>query len=235
MTKQESFKRLVRARMAKTGEKYGAARRALIERASSPSPEPQGWVEEPETTDDAVREATGRTWDEWCELIDAWPERDQGHAAMAVRIGRDHLDNGWWAQAVIVGYERIRGLRTKYMRADGTFAGSVTRTIPLDIDALRTELLDPDAVTRIVNLDARAVEVQADATQLRVEVRSKPTSKALRWAIHPGQGSVLFSLDPRPDGRVRIAIQHENLPSAEAVDGWKEFWTEWLASRDGSS
>jgi hypothetical protein len=33
MTRQESFKRRIRARMEKTGEKYGAARRSLIEQA----------------------------------------------------------------------------------------------------------------------------------------------------------------------------------------------------------
>ena len=34
MTRNESFKRRIRARMAKTGEKYNAARRALIEQAT---------------------------------------------------------------------------------------------------------------------------------------------------------------------------------------------------------
>src|SRR5690606_2012247 len=68
LTSQESFKRRIRARMRTTGERYGAARRAHLERADR-----QGggrrWVAEPDLDDAAVREKTGRGWDEWVDLI----------------------------------------------------------------------------------------------------------------------------------------------------------------------
>ncbi len=250
MTKQESFKRSIRDRMAKTGEKYGAARRALLpgDDASTPQrTEALPWVEQPETSDEAVRDGTGRSWDEWCQLIDEWPERTQGHAAMAARMGREHLDNGWWAQTVIVGYERIRGLRIKYGRADGTFAGSATRT--LAARTLGTSTIDgPDTERagqlRAVLLDAASqAEIVSGAFRrpprpvkagLVVEQRSKPTSKAVRWAINPDQGSPQFTVEARPDGRVRVSIQHQQLPSTEAVESWKEFWSDWLASLEES-
>lgn len=234
MTKQESFKRSVRARMAETGEKYGAARRALIERSSgrdAGAGRSQPWVEQPETSDQAVREATGRGWDEWCDLIDSWPERTQGHAAMAARMGRDHLDSGWWAQSVVVGYERIRGLRVPYLRADGTFAASVTRTITTDPDRLRAELLDPATGAAIA---ASANGPTRSGEPLEVELRSRPESKSIRWAIHPDQGRVRFAIDAVDDGRARVSIQHERLDSTAAVERWKDFWAVWLASRDES-
>ncbi len=254
MTRQESFKRSVRDRMAKTGEKYGAARRALLPddapklRTNEPQTnEPQTndalrWVEQPETSDEAVRDGTGRSWDEWCQLIDGWPERSQGHAAMAARIGREHLDNGWWAQTVIVGYERIRGLRIKYGRADGSFAGSATRTLAATkIDGpdtgragrLRAALLDPERQAEIVSGAFRRPPRPVKAG-LVVEQRSKPNSKAVRWAINPDQGSAQFSVEARPDGKVRVSIQHQQLLSTEAVESWKEFWSDWLASLDES-
>ena len=50
MTTHKAFKRLVRARMAKTGERYAAARRALLESATEPgatsrpvATTPSGW------------------------------------------------------------------------------------------------------------------------------------------------------------------------------------------------
>lgn len=227
MTKQESFKRAVRARMTKTGEKYGAARRALIAGQAQP------WVEEPETSDEAVKAGTGRTWDEWCAIIDEWPERADGHAAMARRMGDEHLENGWWAQTVIVGYERIRGLRTKYLRADGTFAGSVTRTIDVDPAELRADLFDPARQAAIVG-GGPTTGGAADPAALQVELRSRPSSKRVRWAIDPDHGSPEFSIEARPDGRVRVSIQHESLPSTEAVEAWKKFWADWLASVDRS-
>ncbi|HMO11537.1 MAG TPA: hypothetical protein PKB06_08575, partial [Actinotalea sp.] len=70
MTAQESFKKRVRARMAKTGERYGAARRALLARAAPPPPEAAGWASPPEMSDERIRAATGRGWDEWRVLID---------------------------------------------------------------------------------------------------------------------------------------------------------------------
>lgn len=226
MTKQESFKRAVRARMAKTGEKYGAARRTLIDAGSSDhggSPPAQEWVEQPEASDDAVRQATGRGWDEWCRIIDEWPERAEGHAAMAARVGRDHLDSGWWAQTVVVGYERIRGLRTKYKRADGTFAGSVTRTVDIAAGELRSDLLDEAGREEIAGF------VSAELGRpVELELRSKPASKAIRFAVHPDGGSAQISVTERSDGRARIAIQHESLASTAEVETWKAVWAAWL-------
>lgn len=75
MTRDESFKRRIRTRMAKTGEKYNAARRTLIEQAKNR--DNLGWVSQPEHADEVIRANTGRSWIHWCQLIDAWP----GHAA----------------------------------------------------------------------------------------------------------------------------------------------------------
>ena len=109
MTKQESFKRRVRARLAQTGEKYGAARRTLIEQASSRSGRP--WAAEPEMSNEAVVAATGRGWDEWCDLIDGWPGHTEGHSAIARHLQDELGVDGWWAQTVTVGWERITGVR----------------------------------------------------------------------------------------------------------------------------
>ena len=80
MTKQESFKRRVRDRMAKTGERYGAARRMLLTGGDPAAAHTAGRsaqlvarprASEPEMSDAAIQAGTGRTWDEWCNLIDA--------------------------------------------------------------------------------------------------------------------------------------------------------------------
>ena len=127
MTKQESFKRRIRARMARTGERYGAARRALIQASPNPT-----WVSEPETTDEAVTEATGRGWDEWRRVIEASEAAAEGHGAVAAWLSAEHGLDGWWAQTVTVGWERITGRRLPHQMPDGTFTASVTRTITTD-------------------------------------------------------------------------------------------------------
>lgn len=217
MTRQESFKRRIRERMAKTGERYGAARRVLIESSERDGDGGRSWAATPEMSDDAVREATGRGWNEWCDLIDAWPGKDDGHAAIATHVQEEHGVGGWWAQSVTVGYERITGRRLPHQRPDGTFTAGRSRTITVDAAALRELLLDEEG---------RQTLFPGMETQLR----SRPTSKNVRLAI--GGGTAEFDLAPRDDGKVKVTVQHERLPEYEDVDHWKGFWGEWLEALD---
>lgn len=222
MTRQETFKRRIRARMAKTGERYGAARRALIELASGDGAGDAGggartWVSQPELSDEAVREATGRGWDEWCDVLDAWEGRDRGHTAIAAHLIDDLEVPGWWAQTVTVGYERITGRRLPYQRSDGTFNANKSRTVSVDADALRALLLDDHA--------------RADLFPgLETELRSRPTSKVVRLGIGPGVAQI--DLAPKGDGRVVISVAHERLPEPADVEAWKAYWQEWLEAVD---
>lgn len=215
MTKQESFKRRIRARMAKTGERYGAARRVLIEQAATRGG--RRWVSEPETGDDAVREATGRGYDEWCDLIEAWPSHDEGHTAVAAWLQDEHDVDGWWAQTVTVGWERITGRRLPHQRPDGTFSAGRTRTVTTDVAALREMLLDDED---------RAALFPGHETELR----SRPTAKTLRIGI--GGGVAQIAIDERPDGRATVSVAHERLPEPGDVDHWKAFWGDWLEALD---
>lgn len=67
MTRQKSFKRLVRARMAKTGESYTTARRQLLSATT-----PVSRADQPAlvTTDERIRERTGLGWETWFDLLD---------------------------------------------------------------------------------------------------------------------------------------------------------------------
>lgn len=215
MTKQESFKRRIRARMEKTGERYGAARRVLVQRAAGGGQ--RSWVSAPETSDDAVRQATGRSWDEWCDLIEAWPGHVDGHAAIAAHLERDHGVDGWWAQTVTVGFERITGRRLPRQRPDGTFSAGKSRTVVADAAVLRGWLLDD--------------EDRADLFPgIETELRSRPSSKAIRIAIGPGVAQI--GIEPKHDGRTRVAVIHEPLPSPDDVEAWKAYWADWLEAID---
>ena len=217
MTRQETFKRRIRERMEKTGERYGAARRVLIERSSADGQ--RTWLAEPELSDESVREATGRGWDEWCDIVDAWPGHSDGHTAIAAYLREEHGVQGWWAQSVTGGYERITGLRLPYQQPDGTFSAGKSRTVTADTDFLRGMLLDDDDRSDLF-------------PGLDTELRSRPTSKVLRIGIGPGTAQI--ALDPASEGRVKVTIAHERLPSPAEVDQWKNYWSEWLEAIDGA-
>jgi hypothetical protein len=201
--------------MEKTGERYGAARRVLIEQASAPKQ--RQWSSEPEMAEETLREATGRGWDEWCEVLDAWPGHGGGHTAIATHLREEHGVEGWWAQTITVGYERITGLRLPHQQPDGTFTAGKSRTVTVDVKLIREMLLDDEA--------------RADLFPgLETELRSKPTSKVLRIGIGPGTAQI--ALDPQADDRVKITIAHDRLPTAEAVEEWKGYWSDWLEAVD---
>ncbi|MDJ0771404.1 MAG: hypothetical protein QNJ12_21640 [Ilumatobacter sp.] len=211
MTQQESFKKRVRARMATTGERYASARRSLLdgERAAGGPV----WMSEPEMNDERVRAATGRGWDERCDLIDAWPGHTGGHAAVATHVHDRYDVTYWWAQAITGGWERITGRRLPNQMADGTFTAGKSKTVPVAADELRALLFDADA---------RSDLFPGHDTELR----SKPTSKAVRIAIGPG--SALFTIEPKADGRTKVTVSHERLTTVDELPAWKFFWGEWL-------
>ena len=137
MTRQKSFKRLVRARMEKTGESYTAARGTLLA------------AEEPKATagptlsmsDEAIRRRTGRGWEEWFDLLDEWGAADQPHKEIARWVGDEHAIKGWDAQAVTVNYERARKLRAVGEHADG-FTITASKTVAVPVERLYEAFVD---------------------------------------------------------------------------------------------
>ena len=85
MTRQKSFKRLVRARMEKTGESYTAARSMLL------TAQDTTWLA---TTDEAIRERTGRGWEEWFDQLDEWGAAES-HREIARRVAAELRSTRW--------------------------------------------------------------------------------------------------------------------------------------------
>lgn len=200
--------------MAKTGERYLAARRALIEQSAGRRRE---WGAEPEVSDDAVRAATGKGWEQWCDILDGRPDSSTEHRNIAAYLAGPLGVDPWWAQAVTGGYERITGLRLPYQRPDGTFTAGKSATVRADGERLRTMLLSDSLRHDLF-------------PGLHTELRSKPTAKALRVSIGPGVAQ--FGFEPKADGRVKVTVAHERLPAFDDVEEWKFYWTEWLEAID---
>ena len=212
MTSQKSFKRLVRARMAKTGQSYTAARTALLA------------AQEPKTTDgpalsmseEAIRRRTGRGWEEWFDLLDAWGAADRTHTEIARWVAEEHAISGWDAQAVTVSYERATGRRAVGQHADG-FAISVSKTVAAPVDRLYEAFADGSMRDRWLPEGG-----------LRERTALKPKSVRFDW--HDGATRVNVFFTPKGDARSTAAIQHERLPDAEEAERMKVYWRERVAT-----
>jgi hypothetical protein len=214
MTRQKSFKRLVRARMDKTGESYTAARAMLLAAGEEPAAK-----ETPElaTSDEAIRERTGRGWEEWFDLLDEWGAAELSHRDIARRIaaelGIDPL--AWNAQAITMSFERSRGLRAAGQRSDG-FAVTAQKTVAVPVERLFDAFPDD---------------------RLRERTATRPRSARYDW--QGGESRVNVTFAAKGEASSLVAVEHARLADAAAAERMKAYWrgrlTELKAELEGAA
>jgi hypothetical protein len=203
MTQNKVQKRAIRARMDKTGERYTTARHYLLdlrwqredngredvpdEARSAPSAEGDIAPEvvaavlpprmaEPMVSDAAVQRATGKSWDEWFALLDAWQGMRHSHPEIARHLHEMHAVDGWWAQNVTVGYERARGMRALHERPDGFFSVNASKTFPVPVERLFAAFVEEAERERW--LDGVALRLRTVHRTARRASTSRPARRA---------------------------------------------------------
>jgi hypothetical protein len=209
MTEHKSFKRLVRARMEKTGESYTAARANLLRGEKS------GGIDEAAltTSDENIRRRTGRGWEEWFELLDRWGAAERTHREtarwVAAQQGAEPL--AWNVQTVVAGYERARRIRAVGEKDDG-FAISASKTIGVPVERLYDEFFD----------------ASAGDDQLQVRTATKPRSARFDWGEGGTRVNVTFL--PKGEARSTIAVEHRRLADAGEAQRMKNYWRERIST-----
>jgi hypothetical protein len=214
MTQHKSFKRLVRARMAKTGESYTAARAKLLA-----GKEPGGEPVLP-TSEEAIRERTGRGWEEWFDLLDEWGAAKRSHREVA-RWVADQLGIAplaWNAQAITTGYERARGGRAVGEREDG-FAIGVSRTVAVPVERLFDAFVDDSTRARWL-----------PEAKLRRRTATRPKSARFDWGDDESRVHLTFAA--KGTEKSTVALSHERLADAATADRMKAYWRERIGSLD---
>src|SRR6185503_4827297 len=145
MPTQKDFKRLVRARMRKTGEAYTTARAQIINRkpkvvaiapVAEPAPVKVDYAAMAGMSDEKLKEKTGCTWERWVYALDRKKAYELTHPELAKLIKEKYKTPDWWTQTVAVGYERIKGLRTRGQRRDGSYSANKSRTFTVPVETL---------------------------------------------------------------------------------------------------
>ncbi len=211
MTTDKDFKRLVRARMQKTGGSYTAARAQL---KREPSRSTADYARLAGRTDAIIKARTGCTWERWVAALDHAGAHTWSHREIATYVHEKFKIPGWWAQAVTVGYERIKGLRTIGQRRNGAFEASKSRTFAVPLARLYGAFHDP----RIRGRWLPGVELM---------VRSATRGKYMRIAW-PDHTSVAVGFLSKGTAKSQVAIAHEKLPDQASAKRAKEYWSERL-------
>ncbi len=233
MTTQKDFKRLVRARMQKTGEAYTTARTRLLTRKqapfhpkpatgasaavpASPSPTPADYGRIAGISDKALKARTGCTWESWVKSLDHVEAHTWPHGEIATHIYEKYKLDGWWAQMVTVGYERIKGLRARGQGRDGAFEATKSKTFAVPLPRLYRAFHDTRTRARWL-------------PGVAIKVRSTQKEKSLRISWTDGT-PVNFYFTAKGAGKSQAQLEHQRLPDKAAADRLKAYWGERLGA-----
>lgn len=227
MPTDKDFKRLVRARMRKTGEAYTTARANLQKKSATSSPRspraaaapvldavPPDYAALAGMSDAAIKAKTGCTWEKWVYVLDRKKAHEWPHKAIAEYIYTTYKVPGWWGQTVTVGYERIKGLRQKGQRREGGWEASKSRTFTVPVSRLYSAWKD-----------GRLRRKWMPETKLVIRTAQPDRSLRITW---PDGTSVECWFTAKGPAKSSVQVQHTKLASKADAETRKVYWGERL-------
>ena len=237
MPTNKDFKRLVRARMQKTGEAYTTARTNLLRKpaprsvalaaravtrpgatapATSTTPPTVTYAALAGLSDAAVEKATGCTWEKWVWALDRAGADSWSHRAIADYVHTTYKVPDWWTQTVTVGYERIKGLREIGQRRDGGYEATKSKTIAAPASAVYRAFADGRLRRKWL-------------PGVAVTVRKGTPAKSVRMTWDDGT-SVEVWLTPKGPTKTVAQVQHRKLADRDDAERRRRYWTDRLTA-----
>jgi uncharacterized protein YndB with AHSA1/START domain len=166
---------------------------------------------------DAVARRTGKTWDDWFEVLDSAGAATLDQRGIIAILAQKHGIGPWWQQMIAVGYESLRAKSDKPALADG-FQISETCTLRAPI-------------SRVFKLWNDASERARWLADDRFVVKSATPGKALRARWGKGNSQVAVSFSEKA-GKTEVAVEHQQIESRTAADQMKAYWQKKLGLLD---
>jgi hypothetical protein len=218
MPKQKDLKRVVRARMQKTGESYTTARMQVLEpkkkSEKKTTSEPVDYAALAGMSDESVKKATGCDWATWVAALDYAGAKDMSHREIARYVKEKFDTPDWWTQGVVVGYERIRGLRAMGQRRDGSYEASKSKTVGVPVEKLYKAFRD-------ARLRARWLP------GVNLTVRTATPNKSMR-VTWDDDTRLEIGFTAKGDAKSQVALAHVRLASKAEAERMKAYWGERL-------
>jgi hypothetical protein len=213
MPLNKDLKRLVRARMGKTGESYTTARAQILAK-SKPQPVAVDFAALAGMKDAQLQAKTGRTWEQWVRALDRDGAARLPHREIAALVSTKYKAGDWWSQTVTVGYERIKGLRAKGQRRDGTYEATKSRTFNVPVATLFDAWADPRVRRQWLN-----------DVPVRIRTATAPKSMRIDWS---DRSIIAIGFLSKGASKSVVAVQHTKLKDKDKADAIKQYWTERL-------
>ena len=188
-------------------------------------------------SDDAVKNATGKSWEGWLLLLDMEGAKGKPHKETA-RLLQDkgHVSSGWWAQMVTVGYEQARGLRVVGQTAAAGYEVGARRTFPVTVDRAWSLLLSAEGLRvwlgSILSLDLTKGARFRTEDGISGEVRTVTPGRRFRMTWQPdgwSEPSTLQITVIPAGGGATITFHQEQLPDEAAREQMRARWQKVLS------
>lgn len=225
MTQHKDLKKLVRARMSKTGEAYTAARAVLVAKKSRAETTPPVSAPAPPAaapdfatlagiSNETITAKTGCGWEKWVRSLDHHGMAEKPHKEIAQFVHETYNIPGWWAQSVTVGYERIKGLREIGQRRGGGYEANKSKTVAVPISNLYRAWRDKRSRDRWLG-------------EVELTVRKATPERSMRITWEDGT-SVELWFTAKGEEKSNVAVQHVGLATKQDAEARKVYWGEQL-------
>ena len=166
------------------------------------------------TSAESALNATGRTYEQWYELLDKAGGRELSHQEIARWLGSQGIESGWWCQSITGSYERHIGRRVEGQTCDGDFKTSASKTLDATLDEV---------------LRRWCAQVQGQTEFNGVPLVDEPAVAGNgRWRYWRAKladgGRVTVSITHASSGKTSFGLSHDKLGSRDDVESWKTYW-----------
>jgi hypothetical protein len=244
MTRARALKQVIRARIAKTGERYTTARRQVLKDLDQPTapialvPKAASKSVTPVSTKGGLSDAksiekTGHGLAHWFEVLDKFGAVEEGHTKAADHLYSKHGVPGWYAQGITVAYERAHGVRGMNQRCDGAFEVSVSKMIAATPAKLIATIKNAKKWSGDVDTSLVKSLVAALADKKSKGFVIRPDGQA-RFRYKWASATVQFNMYPKGPSKTSFVVSHMNLASADAVETNRAKWKAAFAALAGT-
>lgn len=183
-------------------------------------------------SDAAVKQATGKTWQEWLLLLDLAEAEEKSNSGIVEIIAASGAVSPWWRQTIATHYRRARQHKVVGQTDGAGFEVGAQQTLPLSQMALWNVLTTPHGLTCWLGeasefaLTVGAKYTLADGTHGVIRLLNPPaqirmTWQPVDWAAH---STLQIRLIAGGDEQTSLRIHQERLPNEAARLRMRQHW-----------
>lgn len=183
-------------------------------------------------SEDAVKKATGKTWEQWRKLLKKSVKKDMNHKEIVTLLRDKYELSHWWAQTVTVDFEQFAGRRKVGQTQDANYQIGVRKTVEGSVEEIWELLMSNRGSTHW--LGEHSIKTFEKGTEFETkdgksgEIRVfKPYEHIrLTWKLKDWDrpSTLQIRAIPASSGKTTISFHQEKLSDGKMRERMREHW-----------